>query len=300
MNRLSPSIVLVKKIHCAIPRQQFAVELIETAAELILKLGGVITPLILRRKGADEYELEHGALEYYAALRAKELNLQQGESINAYIVDDHDERSLLAQVQLFRQTSNPLISNISTTQPLITEDFEQKVNAFSTQLMQTMQKLLVSEITQFKATLLNTMQPNIKESEESKENTVTVTTVLKDELSKPETQEIKELTPQPPVTKRKITKKTVATTAETVIKETVVNAENNATPAQAQPIALWLTQLNQLPDKELFVLLTRQKLKKDLIEQLVATRPFDSEEALKKIKGIGAATLKKIQSIFNG
>lgn len=301
MNRLSPAIVLVKKIHCAVPRTQFASEMIEHAAQLILNLGGVITPLILRRKGLDEYQLEHGALEYYAAVRAKEINLQQGESINAYIIDEHDENSLLAQIQMFKQNNQLVyVHSISTAQAAV-ESFEQKVHAFSTQLMQTMQQLLQVEIEKFKASLLNTTPSPLNTPVETSKETITPVSPEPQTLEITTIEETAPQEPAPKSTSRKSTKAKTekATPKKVTAKETVIKTQVTDTPVANIQTEAWLMQLNQMPDKELFVLLTRNKLKKDLIETLVKTRPFESVEALKKIKGLGEATLKKIQGLFN-
>ncbi len=301
MNRLSPAIVLVKKIHCAIPHTQFATDTIEQAAQLILNLGGVITPLILRRKGLDEYQLEQGALEYYAAVRAKEINLQQGESINAYIIDEHDEKSLLAQIQLFKQNTQVAHTNAVSIAQNTVENFEQKVQDFSAQLMQTMQQLLQTEIENFKASLFKTMPPPVNTPVEKTEEINT--TILPADISPAEQTQtvvtVEEITAKSTTKKPTKPKVEKATTKKVAAKETVIKTKVVDAPVAHIQTEAWLIQLNQMSDKELFVLLTRQKLKKDLIELLVKTRPFASIETLKQIKGLGEATLKKIQAGFS-
>lgn len=103
MQKLSPSLVAVKKITSTVPRANFADRDLEKVAQLILELGGLINPIILRRNGMDAYEIVDGDFEYYAAAKAREINPMKGETIGAFILEPENEQLLLEQVQALRK-----------------------------------------------------------------------------------------------------------------------------------------------------------------------------------------------------
>jgi hypothetical protein len=103
MQKLSPSLVAVKKITSTVPRANFADRDLEKVAQLILELGGLINPIILRRNGMDAYEIVDGDFEYYAAAKAREINPLKGETIGAFILEPENEELLLEQVQALRR-----------------------------------------------------------------------------------------------------------------------------------------------------------------------------------------------------
>ena len=105
MKKLSPSLVAVKKITSTVPRVNFRDRDLEKVAQLILELGGLINPIILRRNGMDAYEIVDGDFEYYAAAKAREINPQKGETIGAFILEPENEELLLEQVQALRKSA---------------------------------------------------------------------------------------------------------------------------------------------------------------------------------------------------
>ena len=116
MKKLLVSLVLVKKITSTVPRSNFADRDLEKVAQLILELGGLINPIILRRNGMDAYEIVDGDFEYYAAAKAREINPQKGETIGAFILEPENEELLLEQVQALRKSAKTenLVENPET------------------------------------------------------------------------------------------------------------------------------------------------------------------------------------------
>jgi len=116
MKKLLVSLVLVKKITSTVPRSNFADRDLEKLAQLILELGGLINPIILRRNGMDSYEIVDGDLEYYAAAKAREINPMKGETIGAFILEPENEGLLLEQVQALRKSAKTenLVENPET------------------------------------------------------------------------------------------------------------------------------------------------------------------------------------------
>jgi ParB family chromosome partitioning protein len=100
---LSVSFVPVKEITSIVPRSNFADDDINRAAELILQIEGVINPLILRSTSLESYEVVDGHLEYYAAVRAREIDLRRGEMIGAFIIESNNQEAIEEQLKLLRQ-----------------------------------------------------------------------------------------------------------------------------------------------------------------------------------------------------
>ena len=123
MKKLFPSLVAVKRITCTVPRSNFAEPDLEKLARLILELGGLINPIILRRNGMDAYEIVDGDFEYYAAAKAREINPMKGETIGAFILEPENEELLLEQLEILRKTAitENLGENQSPKQSSITE-----------------------------------------------------------------------------------------------------------------------------------------------------------------------------------
>lgn len=106
MSKLSTLLVAVRKISSPIPRSQFPEDKIEAIAQLILAVEGLINPLVLRRTSLESFEVISGHLEYYAAVRAREIDLRKGEMINAYVLERENEDILEQQVELLRTVAN--------------------------------------------------------------------------------------------------------------------------------------------------------------------------------------------------
>ena len=79
--KLSTSLVGVKKINSKVPRSEFSEDELNLTAELILKAEGIINPPVIRRTSLESYEVVNGHFEYYAAVKAREINPRKGEMI---------------------------------------------------------------------------------------------------------------------------------------------------------------------------------------------------------------------------
>jgi len=109
MKKISHAIVMVEDIHSSIPRSEFSETDLNEAAQLILKMEGIITPPILLQTGIDSYTIVDGTFEYYAALRAEEIEPLKGETINAYVIESEEEKAAYEkQIKLFRHRSTAL------------------------------------------------------------------------------------------------------------------------------------------------------------------------------------------------
>jgi hypothetical protein len=121
MNKISSSIVRVKDIHSSVPRSEFSEKDLEKAALLILEMEGVVNPPIILRTGMTSYQMVDGYFEYYAALKAREINPRRGESINVYIIEsEEEEKAYRKQIEVFRgkQAEKSIRHSIPNSPPI--------------------------------------------------------------------------------------------------------------------------------------------------------------------------------------
>lgn len=95
----------VKEIKASVPRANFTEAKIEQAADLILASGGVVRPLVVKQTDIDSYELIDGALEYFAAVRAREKDPRRGELVNAFIVSPKQDATIREQLAVLNNDS---------------------------------------------------------------------------------------------------------------------------------------------------------------------------------------------------
>ena len=93
----------ITDINPSLPRETFSETELENLANLIIKMGGLIRPAILKKadnKKVDErYDIISGDLEYYASVIANQ-KVPDIEMINAFVVDKEAESIALQQMKL--------------------------------------------------------------------------------------------------------------------------------------------------------------------------------------------------------
>ncbi len=116
-------LVDVKSITSKVPRSDFKVDELETLAQSILAAGGLLSPLLLKQTSIESYEVLAGDREYYAAVRAKELDPRAAEMVNAFVVPEESAEAAIEQFKALHETTtsqaNPPASEQST-QPAAT------------------------------------------------------------------------------------------------------------------------------------------------------------------------------------
>ncbi len=80
---------------------QFNASELEYFAKLLLKSGDTVRPIILSKISPISFRILEGYFEYYAALKAQEMN-EQFTAIRAYVAPKEIESSLLEQYQFLR------------------------------------------------------------------------------------------------------------------------------------------------------------------------------------------------------
>jgi DNA uptake protein ComE-like DNA-binding protein len=275
MNKISAMIVQVENIHCDRPRGDFSETVLGDAARLILDGGGIITPLILRRVKDDSFELVNGYFEYYAAVKACELDPIKGESIDAYLIEPDNESIMEAQVKMFRnfQTNSTSTSTTFATDHASTR--EKIHSAVDQSLTQHIETVLTSLLNQWAHQLQESLTQTL---------THQVPTILQS-LLVPINQQLNELTQRvAELEKEPLTDKTAPLP--------------QISSATDSPL---LIALNQLPDLELQKQCKIAGVSKMIANAIIAQRkkqPFDSEEEIRAIKGLGKQTLQKLVDHF--
>ena len=93
----------ITDINPSVARETFSETELENLANLIIEMGGIIRPAILKKadnKKVDErYNIISGDLEYYASVIANQ-KVPDIEMINAFVVDKEAESIALQQIQL--------------------------------------------------------------------------------------------------------------------------------------------------------------------------------------------------------
>jgi|694.fasta_scaffold99717_3 DNA uptake protein ComE-like DNA-binding protein len=135
---LATKFVDIVSVHTNASRSEFSQDEVEKLAHNFLLSGGSTRPLIVRPKNAEEYDVIEGHLEFYAALRAKELD-DNFEMIQAIILDSKNEKAIVEQVNLFKEitpspvtppSDNKLIERIKNLEKQLSSD----INNLKTQL----------------------------------------------------------------------------------------------------------------------------------------------------------------------
>lgn len=120
--KLETRLVSVKRINSSVERSQFNENEIEKSAQAILDAEGIINPIILEKTSLESYEVVCGYFEYYAAVRAREIDPRKGEMISSFIIEEDKEEAIKKQIEIFRE-SNQTLPNT----PTVTDDSEQKL-----------------------------------------------------------------------------------------------------------------------------------------------------------------------------
>jgi DNA uptake protein ComE-like DNA-binding protein len=107
---LGVKFVDIVSVHTSSSRSGFSQDEVEKLARNFLLSGGSTKPLIVRRINEEEFDVIEGHLEFYAALRAKEID-DNFEMIQAIILDSKNEKAVIEQVDLLKEgvNSSPII-----------------------------------------------------------------------------------------------------------------------------------------------------------------------------------------------
>ncbi|BBC24165.1 hypothetical protein [Pseudanabaena sp. ABRG5-3] len=106
MSLLTSSIDLDTITPPATSNSQFPDQQVENLANLFLKAGDTVSPILVRKVSPIAFEILEGHFEYYAAIKAQEID-EQFTAIRAYVVSPDLESTILEQYQFLRSPSAP-------------------------------------------------------------------------------------------------------------------------------------------------------------------------------------------------
>lgn len=131
----------VKSINSDVPRSSFVESDLEELANNILETDGLIRPLILRQTAPEKYTVVEGHREYYAAVKAKEKDIKKAEMVNAFVVNEKNERSAIEQLKLLHDSPANIprdradtLEIIDLLLPALVSTIERQIQPLVTQL----------------------------------------------------------------------------------------------------------------------------------------------------------------------
>jgi predicted DNA-binding helix-hairpin-helix protein len=146
---LATKFVDIVSVHTNVSRSKFSQDEIEKLARNFLLSGGSTKPLIVRPKNAEEFDIIEGNLEFYAALRAKEID-DNFEMIQAIIIDSKNEKVVLEQVNLLKEGVDPLPPYYKVIERIknLEEQLSSDINNLKTQFDTLRNELIREKFTQ--------------------------------------------------------------------------------------------------------------------------------------------------------
>jgi DNA uptake protein ComE-like DNA-binding protein len=147
----------ITDINPSVPRENFSETELENLANLIIEIGGIVRPAILKKadnKKVDErYDIISGDLEYYASVIANQ-KVPDIEMINAFVVDKEAENIALQQIQLLssspalitmsEKTENPLELRISNLEKRLETQLQVIREEYQKEIKRLEEKIIVS------------------------------------------------------------------------------------------------------------------------------------------------------------
>ena len=154
----------ITDINPSVPRETFSETELENLANLIIEMGGIIRPAILKKadnKKVDErYNIISGDLEYYASVIANK-KVPDIEMINAFVVDKEAENIALMQL-LSRDKiiDNPLELRMSYLEKRLEIQLQEIREEYQKEIKRLEEKIIISPHPKSILELLNTCDAN--------------------------------------------------------------------------------------------------------------------------------------------
>ena len=123
---------------------------IETLAHAIVELQGLLKIPVVRSLGIDDYELVSGHLEYYAFLKAREIDDHLPDRLTVFILKPNNEKAIFKQLEASQAIQHTMSSNNS---PQSDAALSLKVSNLESRLDQNT-KQTSAELAQFKTEVL--------------------------------------------------------------------------------------------------------------------------------------------------
>lgn len=105
---LSTSLVDLDNITPKVDISEFSADEIENMANLILRTGGIVRPIILKRTGIESCEIVTGDFEYHATIKASEIDPEHSGMIRGFIITEEEEENVKKQQEILRGLDTPI------------------------------------------------------------------------------------------------------------------------------------------------------------------------------------------------
>jgi len=305
MSLLTSSIDLDTITPPTVKVSQFPDSHIQNLANLFLKAGDTVSPILLRKISPIAFEILEGHFEYYAAMKAQEID-EQFTAIRAYVVPNNLESTILEQYRFLRSLSVPVAAPVTENlaQNLDLAEMEQAIanrleQTLSTRIDRILEErisaslqVFTNQITQQLSSQLLDFKLDIKQSL----SFVPINQVLESPTQPktviPTVAPVSEL--EKPVKSKSAKATTTATTTKSkaVSSKAKVNSINNDDPKVVQV----LNDLNTLNFADLERKLAQLKpSKRNLAKPIYEARSFQFvEDVINKVAGIKETTMQKI------
>lgn len=138
---------------------------IEALANTIIDLGGLVNVPVVQQIGVDEYELISGFLEYYAYLKAHELNPRLPDRITVFVSNTKNQAAIRQQLEILQVIEAPQqnLSQFTTSNKseidLQIKNLESSINNINQNLSTSIEKLKGELLTEFEAKLPQPIPP---------------------------------------------------------------------------------------------------------------------------------------------
>jgi hypothetical protein len=157
----------IADINPSVARETFSETELENLANLIIEMGGLIRPAILKKadnkKVGERYDIINGNLEYYASVIANH-KVPDIEMINAFVVDKEAENIALEQMQLLspdkKIIDDPLELRMSNLEKRLETQLQTLREEYQKEIKRLEEKLIVPPPPPPILELLNTCDAN--------------------------------------------------------------------------------------------------------------------------------------------
>lgn len=148
----------IGSISSSVARSTFTKANIDQLAQNFLQTGGSIRPLVVKRTDLEEFAVVHGHLEFYAAVRAREID-DDFELIRGIILNKKNEALILKQYkQVYGEERSPAVAaSDSTTAPVASAQISGLAD-FEKNLMAHVQDTLKFEVDRLKLTITKDLE----------------------------------------------------------------------------------------------------------------------------------------------
>ena len=287
MSLLTSSIDLDTIAVPMITNAQFPTSQIERLANLFLKAGDTISPILLRKISPIAFEVLEGHFEYYAALKAQEIN-DQFTAIRAYVVPPELESTILEQYNFLRSPSTPQAQpDLAQMETAIANRLEQKLTSTIDRIVE---ERINSSLQVFANQITQQLNSHLLDFKQSL-SFVPISQVLSPNSA---IATAPESAPQPKTTKA-VSPKPKTTSAKSKAKDTSINNDD----PKALQVLHDLNTMNfaDLERKLAQLKPSKRSLAKPIHEQRLQQpdQKFQSiEDVISKVSGIKEPTMQKI------